>query len=323
MGLHLVTGGAGFIGSNLVLALLRAGERVRVIDNLTTGFWENLSEAPAGARLECITGDIRDPELAARACRGADLVFHQAGLGSVPRSIEAPVETDAVNCGGTVMMLDAARRSAVKRLVFAASSSAYGDTPTLPKREDMPPCPLSPYAVSKLAAEQYLRVFSSVYGIETLGLRYFNVFGPRQRPDGPYAAAIPRFIWAALRGEPITVYGDGENTRDFCYIQNAVDANLQAANATRSWRGEIANVAGGRDVCLNDLIARIGQLLGRELSVVHVEPRPGDVRHSLADISRATVLFGYTPRVRWEAGLPETITFLRELAHARGLQCVA
>ena len=321
MARYLVTGGAGFIGSNLVLALAQAGERIRVLDNLVTGLWENLDELGDNALVERITGDVRDPDVVARACAGVEVIFHEAGLGSVPRSIEDPVETDSVNAGGTVRVLHAARHAKVRRVIFAASSSAYGDTPTLPKREDMPPAPLSPYAVSKLAAEHYLRVFSQVYGLETLSLRYFNVFGPRQLPDGAYAAAIPKFAWAALNGAPITVYGDGEQTRDFCFIDNAVAANLAAAEAPGPFRGDVANVATGRRVSINALVEHLGNVLGAELTIEHTEPRAGDVRDSLADISRAHQLFGYEPRVRWEDGLPATAAYLRKLAQERGIPC--
>lgn len=323
MARYLVTGGAGFIGSNIVAALAEAGESVRVVDNLSTGFWENLNELPPSARVERVTADIRDAEAMARACAGVEVVFHEAALGSVPRSVENPVETDSVNVGGTVRTLDAARHAGVRRVVFAASSSVYGDTPSLPKREDMPTAPLSPYAVSKVADELYLRVFSELYGIETVCLRYFNVFGPNQRPDGAYAAAIPRFLWAALRGESLTIFGDGETTRDFCYVKNAVAANLAAAQASRRFSGEVVNIAGGRRVSLNDLTARLGTVLGIELSVVHTDPRPGDVRHSLADVSRARELIGYDPEMRWEDGLAPTANYLRKLAGERGESCVA
>lgn len=315
---YLVTGGAGFIGSNLVKALAHAGERVRVVDNLATGFWENLGELRGSDRVECITADIRDQDAMARACAGVRVVFHQAALGSVPRSVENPVESDSVNTGGTVVVLDAARRAGVRRVVFAASSAAYGDTPTLPKREDMPTSPLSPYAVTKVADERYMYVFASLYGIETVSLRYFNVFGPNQRPDGAYAAAIPRFLWAALHDQPLTIYGDGETTRDFCFVENAVRANLLAAGCERRLAGEVVNIAGGRRVSLNALVAEIGRVLGRELQVVHAEPRPGDVRHSLADLDRARELFGYEPAVRWEDGLPPTAEWLTRLARERG-----
>ncbi len=318
---YLVTGGAGFIGSNLVDALAQAGEDVRVVDDLSTGFWENLDAWQDSPRVTRVTADIRDGEAMARACSGIEVVFHLAALGSVPRSVEDPVLSDSVNVGGTVTLLDAARHAGVRRLVFSASSAAYGDAEVLPKREDMPTQPLSPYAVTKVADEQYLRVFSALYGLETVNLRYFNVFGPRQRPDGAYAAAIPRFGWAALVGEPITIYGDGETTRDFCYVDNAVSANLLAAASPRPLRGEVINIAGGRRVSLNALVAELGRVLGTQPKVIHTEPRPGDVRHSLADIRRAEELLGYRPRVTWEQGLPKTLEFLRLLARDRGHPC--
>jgi len=315
----LVTGGAGFIGSNLVAALVARGEIVRAFDNLVTGHWGLLDRVVKDAsKVDRITGDIRDARAVEAAMQGIEIVFHEAALGSVPRSIEDPVESDQVNVNGTVTVLDKARRAGVKRVVFAASSAAYGDTPTLPKREDMPASPMSPYAVSKLTCERYLQVFASLYGIETVNLRYFNVFGPNQLPNGAYAAAIPRFIDASLRGTPITVYGDGEQTRDFCFVANAVYANLLAADSPRKLSGEVINIAGGRRISLNDLLKEIGLRMGRPLDVRHVEPRAGDVRHSLADIGRAKELLGYEPRVRWEDGIAPTIEFLRELSE-RGL----
>jgi UDP-glucose 4-epimerase len=316
---YLVTGAAGFIGSNLVAALALRGEPVRALDNLATGHWGLVKRVVHDASLvEEITADIRDAGAVGAAMRGIEVVFHEAALGSVPRSVENPVETDQVNVNGTVVVLDQARRAGVKRVIFAASSAAYGDTPTLPKREDMPGSPMSPYAVSKLTCEKYLSVFASLYGIETLSLRYFNVFGPNQRPDGPYAAAIPRFIHASLAGTPITVYGDGEQTRDFCFVDNVVSANLLAAGTSRKLAGEVLNVAGGRRISLNDLIREIGRVLGRPLDVRYVDPRPGDVKHSLADVTRAKELIGYAPLVKWEDGIPRTIEFLKEL-HTRGL----
>jgi nucleoside-diphosphate-sugar epimerase len=316
---YLVTGGAGFIGSNLVAALVASGERVRVLDNLATGSWALVDRLVGDLdHVEKITGDIRDPATVAAAVRGVDVVFHEAALGSVPRSIEHPVESDSTNVGGTVTLLDAARHARVRRVVFAASSSAYGDTAVLPKREDMAPAPLSPYAVSKLACEQYMRVFASLYEIETVCLRYFNVFGPNQLPDGPYAAAIPRFVQAALEGRPIRIFGDGEQSRDFCFIENTVSANLLAAACPTRLTGQVVNVAGGRRVSLNDVAAAIGQVMGATVRIEHVEPRPGDVRHSLADLTVARELLGYEPRVRWEDGLLPTVDFLRELRD-RGL----
>ena len=310
---YLVTGGAGFIGSNLVAALVAKGERVRVLDNLATGYWENLDPIREQASIERIEGDIRDGAAVARAVEGVEVVFHEAALGSVPRSVQEPVESDAVNVGGTVTVLDAARRAGVRRVVFAASSAAYGETPELPKHEGMPPMPLSPYAVSKLACEQYLRVFAGTYGLETVNLRYFNVFGPHQRPDGAYAAAIPRFIDAALSGRAIQIYGDGEQTRDFCFVANAVQANLLAASTTKKLTGEVINIAGGRRIALNALCSELERVLGKKVAVEHVAPRVGDIRHSLAALDRARDLLGYEPLVTWEQGLEPTVAYLRAL----------
>jgi UDP-glucose 4-epimerase len=312
---YLVTGAAGFIGSNLVAALTDRGERVRAVDNLATGHWGLVKRLVANASLvEPITADIRDGVAMSRAMEGVEIVFHEAALGSVPRSVENPCESDEVNVHGTVLVLDTARRAGVRRIIFAASSAAYGDTPTLPKHEDMTTGPLSPYAVSKISGEQYFRVFASLYGMETLSLRYFNVFGPNQLPEGPYAAAIPRFVRSALAGEPITIFGDGEQTRDFCFIANVVSANLLAAATPRKLGGEVVNIAAGRRISLNDLVKEISRVLGKKLDVRHVDPRPGDVKHSLADITRAKELIGYEPTVTWENGIPPTIEFLRKLA---------
>jgi UDP-glucose 4-epimerase len=310
---YLVTGGAGFIGSNLVAALVSAGERVRVLDNLETGRWEHLDGIPEQSKIERIKGDIRDAAAVAQAAQGVEVIFHEAALGSVPRSVDMPVESDAVNVGGTVTVLDVARRKGVRRVIFAASSAAYGETPALPKQEDMTPLPMSPYAVSKLACEHYLKVFAGIYGLETLNLRYFNVFGPNQTPDGAYAAAIPRFIDAALHDRPIQIYGDGEQTRDFCYVDNTVRANLLAAASPKKLTGEVVNVAGGRRIALNELCREIGRIMGREVAVDHVAPRPGDIRHSLADISRARELLGYEPLLRWEDGIAPTLAYLSTL----------
>jgi len=308
---YLVTGGAGFVGSNIVAALVAAGERVRALDNLATGRWENLDGV--GGDVERIEGDIRDPAVVAKAMQGVEVVFHEAALGSVPRSVADPIESSSVNVGGTVTVLDVARRSGVRRVIFAASSSAYGETEVLPKHEELVPMPLSPYAISKLACEGYVKVFAALYGIETLSLRYFNVFGPGQSPDGAYAAAIPRFVDAALAGRAVPIYGDGGQTRDFCYVDNAVRANLLAAASPRKLQGEIVNVAGGRHIGLNDLVARLGELLGRPVRVEHLEPRAGDIRHSLADVSRAKELLGYEPSIPWEDGLAPTVAYLSAL----------
>ncbi len=309
----MVTGGAGFIGSNLVAALVAAGERVRVLDNCATGYWEHLDGIQAQSKIERIEGDIRNAEVVARATKGVEVVFHEAALGSVPRSVEEPIVSDAVNTGGTVTVLDVARRQGVRRLIFAASSSAYGETPELPKHERIPPQPLSPYAVTKLACEQYLKVFSQIYGLETLNLRYFNIFGPNQTPDGAYAAAIPRFIDAAISNHAIQIYGDGEQTRDFCYVDNAVSANLLAAISPRKFAGEVVNVAGGRRIGLNELCKEISRVLGRAIEVQHTDPRQGDIRHSLADISLAKELLGFEPIVAWEEGLAPTVAYLSAL----------
>ena len=310
---YLVTGGAGFIGSNLVAALCAAGERVRVLDNCATGRWEHLEGIAQQSSIERITGDIRDAAAVARAAEGVEVVFHQAALGSVPRSVDTPIESDAVNTGGTVTVLDVARRQGVRRVIFAASSSAYGETPVLPKQEDMAAMPLSPYAVTKLACEHYCKVFASIYGLETVNLRYFNVFGPNQTPDGAYAAAIPRFVDAALAGRAIQIFGDGEQTRDFCYVDNAVHANLLAATTPKKLTGELCNIAGGRRIGLNELCGELSRALDRKVEVQHVAPRPGDIRHSLADITRARELIGYAPHVRWEDGLGPTIAYMSAL----------
>ncbi|MBK6516824.1 MAG: SDR family oxidoreductase [Polyangiaceae bacterium] len=310
---YLVTGGAGFIGSNLVAALVATGERVRVLDNLSTGFWENLDGIREQSLIERITGDIRDREAVAKAAAGVEVIFHEGALGSVPKSVERPAESDSANVQGTVMVLDVARHQGVKRVLFAASSSAYGETEELPKRETMPANALSPYAVSKLAGEMYMRVFARLYGLETLCLRYFNVFGPAQTPDGAYAAAIPRFVDRAISGRPIEIYGDGEQTRDFCFVKNTVKANLLAASTPKKLEGQVINVAGGRRIALNALVTEIGRALGRSVEVVHQAPRAGDIRHSLGDISRAKELFGYEPEVRWEDGIAPTIAYLTAL----------
>jgi nucleoside-diphosphate-sugar epimerase len=310
---YLVTGGAGFIGSNLVAALVAKGERVRVLDNLATGFWENLDGIPDTSKVERVEGDIRDAEAVQKAMKGIEVVFHEGALGSVPRSVATPCESDAVNTGGTVRVLDVARHEKVRRVIFAASSSAYGETEELPKHEKIPPQPLSPYAVEKLACEQYLRVFASIYGLETLNLRYFNVFGPGQTPDGAYAAAIPRFVDAALGGRPVEIFGDGEQTRDFCFVKNTVGANLLAAESTKKLQGQVVNIAGARRISLNDLVKEIARVLGREVAVSYGPPRAGDVRHSLGAIDAAAELLGYKPEIRWEDGIGPTIDYLTAL----------
>ena len=304
MATYLVTGGAGFIGSSLAEALLAKGERVRVLDDFSTGRRQNV-ESLSGP-LEVIEGSIVDPEVVARAMKGVEVVFHEAAIPSVSRSVDDPATSMLANVQGTTVVLDGARRAGVRRVIFAASSSAYGDTPTLPKVETMTPSPRSPYAVSKLTGEHLMRVFAALYGLETLSLRYFNVFGPRQDPNSQYAAVIPNFIKAALRGERPRVFGDGEQTRDFCYIDNTVDANLRAASTPNKLSGEVVNVACGERISLNVLLRYVGEQAGRALEADYAPTRAGDVRDSLASIDAARALIGYAPLVDVREGLART-----------------
>lgn len=311
MPLHLVTGGAGFIGSHIAARLLRDGDRVRVLDNLATGRRENLVPLQAaGDRFEWMEGDIRDLETCRRACQGVEFVFHQAAVASVPRSIERPWDTTTANVAGTVNVLTAARENGARRVVSASSSSVYGDTPTLPKHEEMPPAPLSPYAASKLAAEQFARVFASTMKLPTVSLRYFNVFGPRQDPNSQYAAVIPRFIQAILEGKRPTVYGDGSQTRDFTYIDNVVEANLLAARGSDG-SGEAVNVACGDRYSLLTLLEELGRILGRKPDPEFLPARVGDVLHSQAAIDKAGRLLGFKPGIGFEEGLRRTVEHYR------------
>ena len=312
MGRYLVTGGAGFIGSHLAERLLRDGHHVRVLDNLATGKRENIEAIrPAGPdRLDWVEGDIRDLVTCRSACRGVDYVLHEAALGSVPRSVESPGESASVNVHGTVNVFQAAREAGVKRVVWASSSSVYGDTPTLPKHEGMPPAPLSPYAVTKLAGEEFARVFAITMGLPTVSLRYFNVFGPRQDPNSQYAAVIPRFITALTRGERPTVYGDGGQTRDFTYIDNVVNANLAACERGEG-KGEAINIACGERYSLLQLLQVIGRILGVDPNPEFLPPRAGDVRDSQAGIERARRLLGFEPDLGFEAGLERTVEYFR------------
>lgn len=301
--MFLVTGGAGFIGSHIVEALVSAGERVRVLDNLATGKRENL--APFGERIELVEGDVRAAETCRRACEGVTVVLHLAALGSVPRSIADPVTSNDVNTNGTLNVLLAARDAGARRLVFSSSSSVYGDNPALPKREDLATSPVSPYAVSKLAGEGYTRVFARLYGLETVSLRYFNVFGPRQRADSSYAAVIPLFMQAALDGRPLPINGDGLHSRDFTYVSNVVSANLLAATRP-GVAGRVFNVACGERYSLLDIVDALSAALGRPLAREHRPERPGDVRHSQADISAARQSLGYHVEVGFREGLART-----------------
>jgi UDP-glucose 4-epimerase len=303
-GTVLVTGGGGFIGSNLVDRLLRDGHDVRVLDNFATGHRQNLSDHIDD--IDLVEGDIQSYERAHTAVRGCDVVYHQAALPSVPRSVQDPLTSNAANVIGTLNVLLAARDEGVRRVVFASSSSAYGANSELPKREAMAALPISPYAVAKLAAEGYCRAFHEVYGLETVALRYFNVFGPRQDPLSQYAAVIPRFILAFLADERPVVYGDGEQSRDFTYIDNAVEANLLAASAD-GVAGETFNIACGEHISLNALLGKLRELTGKAIEAAYEPPRPGDVRHSQAEISSARERLGYSPSVDVMDGLARTL----------------
>ncbi len=309
MAKYLVTGGAGFIGSHLVERLVNDAEPVRVLDNFSSGKRANLS--PFAGAIELVEGDLRSPEDCRRACEGVEIVFHEGAVPSVPKSVEDPVTSHQANVDGTFNLLLAARAARCRRVIFAASSSAYGDLPELPKREAVRPEPLSPYAVNKLIGEYYMRVFFECYGLETISLRYFNVFGPRQDPESQYAAAIPAFVSAILHDDPPTIFGDGEQTRDFTYIDNVVYANLLAARAPRI-KGEVVNIACGERVTVNQIISEINELLGKRIESHYTELRPGDVKHSLADVSRAREVIGYEPVVMFDEGLRRAIDWYRE-----------
>jgi UDP-glucose 4-epimerase len=309
---YLVTGGAGFIGSNLAHALVDRGEQVRILDNFATGREENIAQLVEHKKIELIRGDITDSEAVAHAVTGIDYVLHQAAIPSVPRSIEDPLGSDYTNVHGTVMLLDAARKAGVKRLVYAASSSAYGEkSPGEPKNETMTPAPLSPYAAAKLAGEYYLQAFYHSYGLETVALRYFNIFGPRQDPKSQYAAVIPNFVTAALHSRPATIYGDGETSRDFCFVENAVEANLLACTAAGA-AGEVFNVACGESTSLNQTIDIIANVVGKKIPPIHEAPRVGDIKYSLADISKAKRVLGYTGKIKFAEGLARTIAWYQQ-----------
>ena len=302
----LVTGGAGFIGSSLARALVARGDRVRVIDNLSSGRRENLADISKD--VELIEADIRDEAALRGALDGIELLFHEAAVPSVPRSLADPIGSHAANATGTLELLQAAQRAGVRRLVYAASSSAYGDTPTLPKVETMRPMPLSPYAVSKLAGEHYCQVFARAYGLETVCLRYFNVFGPRQDPKSEYAAVIPRFVTAALSGQGVTIYGDGTQSRDFCFIDNNVEANLAAGSAP-DVSGGVFNVACGAAINLNDVVRLVGEIVGHAVPITYAPGRVGDVKHSLADITAARERLGYRGGISFTEGLKRTVAW--------------
>jgi UDP-N-acetylglucosamine/UDP-N-acetyl-alpha-D-glucosaminouronate 4-epimerase len=309
MATYLVTGVAGFIGSSIARALVGRGDRVRGIDNFSTGKRENLAGLET---IDLIERDLNDPGVAESACRGADCIFHEAALPSVPRSIEDPLASNRANVDGTVKLLDAARSARVKRMVYAGSSSAYGNSPSLPKREDMLPAPLSPYAVSKLAGELYMNVFHRVYGLETITLRYFNVFGPHQDPTSQYSGVLAVFISRMLRNQTPTIYGDGEQSRDFTYIENVVAANLLAASAdAERVAGRVLNVATGTRISLNETVKLLREITGYKGEVSYGKERAGDVKHSLADISAATSQLAYSPTVSFREGLQKTVDWYR------------
>lgn len=311
MGGVLVTGGAGFIGSHLATKFVELGRRVRVLDNLSMGSERNL--AHLSDRIEFIKGDIRDLQTCQTACEGVEFVFHQAAMGSVPKSVADPQTSHECNIDGTLNMLRASVDKKVRRFIYAGSSSAYGDTAESPKHEGILPCPLSPYAVQKLAAEHYARAFFHCYGLESISLRYFNVFGPRQDPRGAYAAAIPAFVAAILKGESPTIFGDGKHSRDFTYIDNVVLGNVLAMQADRTC-GEAVNIAYGGQITINEVIATINRVLETNIVPKYVEARAGDVLHSCADIRLARELLGFEPTVPFEEGLRMAIEYYRVLA---------
>ena len=307
----LVTGGAGFIGSNLTEALLKQGHRVRVFDNFSTGKRENLRFDRPSPGLEVMEGDIRGLKACQSSMKNIEVVFHQAALPSVQQSIEDPLTSNSVNVEGTLNLLLAAREKGVKRFIYASSCAVYGDDPVLPKREEMVPVPLSPYAVQKWIGEQYCRLFSQLYGLETISLRYFNIFGPRQDPNSIYSGVIPRFIDALLRKSPPIIFGDGEQSRDFTYVEDVVQANLLAM-AARRVQGDAVNIGCGKRTSLNQLLEILKKILETELSPIHQEARTGDIRHSQADIQKGRELIQYVPQVQIEAGLRKTVKYFRE-----------
>ncbi len=312
-GKFLVTGGAGFIGSHLVEALVARGQRVRVLDDLSTGLAENL--APFGDAVELVRGDVADADTARRAVEGAEVVFHLAALASVQRSVEAPADSHRICATGTVQVLDAARRAGVRRVVYAGSASAYGLPVRDVQSEDDPVCPLSPYAAAKLAGEVYCQAFSGTYGLETVRLRFFNIFGPRQRPDSPYSGVIALFVAALGSGRTPTVFGDGQQTRDFTYVTDVVQALLLAAERP-GISGTVCNVGTGQGTSLLQLLDGLNRLLGTNVAPRLAEARPGDIRHSRADISRARQLLGYEPAMPFEQGLERTLAWYRSAAHS-------
>lgn len=317
MNKYLVSGGAGFIGSHLAEELVKRGEVVRVLDNFLTGKRDNIAHLLD--KVELIEGDIRDMEVCRRAVRGMDFVLHQAALTSVPRSVEDPLLANEINIRGTLNLLLASKEAKIKKFIFASSSSVYGDDPFFPKKEGKEGKPLSPYAASKRAGEMYCQVFSQIHGVTTIILRYFNVFGPRQDPLSQYAAAIPIFTTRMLRGESPTIFGDGEQSRDFTYVANVVQANILALKA-KDVSGEIFNIACGEKTTINSLAEKINKLLKKKIASLYTVPRPGDIRHSFADITKAKKMLKYEPKVSFEEGLRKTIRWFSEVSSSLELR---
>jgi nucleoside-diphosphate-sugar epimerase len=310
MGLYLVTGGAGFIGSSIARALIGRGDSVRIIDNFSTGKRENLADI--ADRIELVEGDIRDDKQLSRAVAGVEVVFHEAAIASVPASMAEPLENHAVNATGTMRVLESARRAGVRRVLYAASSAAYGDEPGLPKVETMRPAPISPYGATKLAGEVAMQVYARAFGLETVCLRYFNVFGPRQDPKSEYAAVIPKFITAALAGKQPRIFGDGQQSRDFCHIDNVVEANFAAAAADGPRvSGGVFNIGCGEAIDLNRVVAILGDVLGRKIDAVYEPARAGDILHSWGDVSAARTAFGFRAPVSFTDGLRRTIEWYK------------
>ncbi|MCZ1181326.1 SDR family oxidoreductase [Alkalihalobacillus clausii] len=308
MATYLITGGAGFIGSNIAKALVAKGEKVKILDNFNTGKKDNIAEFIDD--VEVIDGDFTNEKTVQSALKQVDVVFHQGAIPSVPKSIQNPIESNHANVSGTLQLLQGAVEARVSRFIYAASSSAYGDSETLPKHEQLPGNPMSPYAVSKYTGELYCKVFYNLYGLETVSLRYFNVFGPRQDPHSKYAAVIPSFIKAMLNDKPPTIFGDGTQSRDFTFIDNVVAANLLAANAPKL-QGESVNIGGGASIDLNSLVDEINVLLGKQIQANYGSERPGDVKHSLADIHLAEKLIAYRPTVSFQEGLRQTVEWFK------------
>jgi nucleoside-diphosphate-sugar epimerase len=306
---YLVTGGAGFIGSSIARALVTRGDRVRIIDNFSSGRRENFADFARD--VELIEADILDPAALRRALEGVEVVFHEAAIPSVPKSMAEPLENHEANATGTLRVLHAARAAGARRLVYAASSAAYGDAPELPKVETMAPAPISPYGASKLAGEYYCQVYAQAFGLETVALRYFNVFGPRQDPKSHYAAVIPKFVNAYIDGVPATIYGDGEQSRDFCFIENTVSANLLACTA-KGAAGKMVNIACNERTTLLEVIDILGEIFGKRIAPKHEPAKKGDIKHSLADITAARQALGYAPKVLFAEGLRRTVEWYRQ-----------